>query len=87
MLQKKRNSAFLPFRSSQTANGTFAKNAPKTVANPMTTWPNLVIQRPATGDLFSEEGEDTDLEIPAFLRRQANDLASFPRINLQQCFN
>lgn len=28
--------------------------------------------RPATGDLFGEDGEDTDLEIPAFLRRQAN---------------
>jgi cell division protein FtsZ len=28
--------------------------------------------RQATGDLFGEDGEDTDLEIPAFLRRQAN---------------
>ncbi|WP_421790888.1 cell division protein FtsZ [Hyphobacterium sp.] len=28
--------------------------------------------RPATGDLFGEDGEDADLEIPAFLRRQAN---------------
>ncbi|MEE2526315.1 cell division protein FtsZ [Hyphobacterium sp. HN65] len=28
--------------------------------------------RPATGDLFGGDGEDTDLEIPAFLRRQAN---------------
>ena len=28
--------------------------------------------RQETGDLFGEDGDDTDLEIPAFLRRQAN---------------
>lgn len=31
-----------------------------------------VTHRPASGDLFGESGDEGDLEIPAFLRRQAN---------------
>ncbi|MEN0651495.1 MULTISPECIES: cell division protein FtsZ [Hyphobacterium] len=31
-----------------------------------------VTHRPASGDLFGETGDEGDLEIPAFLRRQAN---------------
>ena len=31
-----------------------------------------VTHKPATGDLFGEGSDEGDLEIPAFLRRQAN---------------
>ncbi|WP_323762295.1 cell division protein FtsZ [Maricaulis sp.] len=48
-----------------------AEPAPK--AAPITkTSPVQAAQRPATGDLFGDSLEEGDLEIPAFLRRQAN---------------
>jgi cell division protein FtsZ len=45
--------------------------APKTAPQPVATSPQPAQQRPA-GDLFGDSLEDGDLEIPAFLRRQAN---------------
>ena len=48
-----------------------AEPAPK--AAPVTkTAPVQTTQRPASGDLFGDSLEEGDLEIPAFLRRQAN---------------
>ncbi|GJL97709.1 MAG: cell division protein FtsZ [Hyphobacterium sp.] len=64
-----RKSAFSLFGRRKRPMAPLPKTAPKTVESEAR---QSRQGRPATGDLFNEDGEDTDLEIPAFLRRQAN---------------
>jgi len=66
---EERKSAFSLFGRRKRPMAPLPKTAPKTVESDARQPRD---GRPATGDLFNEEGEDTDLEIPAFLRRQAN---------------
>jgi cell division protein FtsZ len=66
---EERKSAFSLFGRRKRPMAPLPKTAPKSADSDMH---QPREGRPATGDLFNEDGEDTDLEIPAFLRRQAN---------------
>ena len=68
--EEERKSAFSLFGRRKRPMAPLPKTSPRQADHPSEQQPRS--SRPATGDLFGEEGEDTDLEIPAFLRRQAN---------------
>jgi cell division protein FtsZ len=67
--EEERKSAFSLFGRRKRPMAPLPKTPPRQAGQP-SEQPRA--SRPATGDLFGDEGEDADLEIPAFLRRQAN---------------
>jgi cell division protein FtsZ len=68
--QEERKSAFSLFGRRKRPMAPLPKTAPRQAAEEREEKPRA--PRPATGDLFGDGSEDEDLEIPAFLRRQAN---------------